>query len=148
MRLAWRTAGLGSGPRGRGRPFIIEDVTPRVLRVAAGRATRHANSVVGTVDVTLAVAQLTRAADDIAALLGAPVPAAAEAEGGQQVTFPTPRGAISLLQPTDQATPLAQAVAARGAHVYAVTLGTMIQGGEPEFDPALAHGANIKFEPV
>lgn len=147
-RLTWRTAGLGSGPRGRARPFIIEDVTARALRVASGRAARHANSVVGVVDVTLAVGDLARAGEEIAALLGVTPPAAVEEEGTRRARFTTPRGAIGLLQPTDPASDLGQAVATRGDHLYAATLGTMDQGGEPPYEELLAHGANLRFEPV
>jgi hypothetical protein len=146
--LTWRTAGSGVGPRGRQRPFIIEDVTPREWRVATGRSTRHANSVVGAVDVTLAVADLSRAAADLAALLDLAVPAAADDADARGITLATPRGAIVIRQPTGRTGALAEAVAARGDHLYAATLATMPQGGEPAFNADLAHGANLNFLPV
>jgi hypothetical protein len=145
--LAWRTAGVGTGPRGRQRPFLIEDVTPRSLRVASGPLARHANSVVSLVDVTLAVVDLARATADLAALLETPVPDATEVDGARQVRFATPRGAIILAQPTGPDEALAAAVTARGDHLYAATLGTMRQGGEPAFNADLAHGANLRFVP-
>jgi catechol 2,3-dioxygenase-like lactoylglutathione lyase family enzyme len=148
VRLAWRSAGAGPGPRGRQRPFLIEDVTPREQRVATGRLTRHASGVVGVVDVTLAVADLNRAAADLAALLDVRAPAAVDAGGERRITFPTPRGALVVAQGIDEASPLRAAVAARGEHVFAVTLGTMPQGGEPAFAAERAHGANLRFVPV
>jgi catechol 2,3-dioxygenase-like lactoylglutathione lyase family enzyme len=146
-RLAWRNAGVGSGPRGRRRPFVIEDVTPRDWRVATGRLARHANSVVGTVAVTLGVADLNRAAGDLGALLGTAAPAAVESDEGRSVSFATPRGAIVAVQPA-AGSPLSDAVAWRGDHLYAATLGTMAQGGEPAFSDDLAHGANLRFQAV
>jgi hypothetical protein len=148
VRIAWRNAGVGAGPRGRERPFLIEDVTPREQRVASGRLTRHANSVVGVVDVTLGVADLDRAAADLSALLDAPVPSAVEVDGARQVTFPTPRGALIVAQPVDEVSALRAAVSTRGDHLFAATLGVIAQGGEPDFTPDLAHGANLRFTPA
>lgn len=148
VRVAWRSAGVGAGPRGCQRPFLIEDVTPREQRVATGRLTRHANGVISVVDVTLAVADLERAAADLAALLDVRVPAAVESGGERRMTFPTPRGALIIAQGIDETSPLRAAVAARGEHVFAVTLGTMPQGGEPAFAAELAHGARLRLVPV
>jgi hypothetical protein len=148
VRIAWRNAGVGTGPRGRERPFVIEDVTPREQRVATGRLTRHANGVTGVIDVTLAVADLDRAAADLAALLATPAPPAVVAEGERRMTFPTARGALVIAQALDEGSPLRALVAARGDHVYAATLGTMPQGGEPAFSPELAHGANLRLQPI
>jgi hypothetical protein len=147
-RLEWRNAGVGTGPRGRQLPFLIEDVTPHSLRVASGPLARHAKSVVSLVDVTLAVTDLTRPAADLAAVLDQPASAVTETAGVRQIRFATPRGAIILAQPTTQDDALAAAVAARGDHLYAATLGTMRQGGEPAFNADLAHGANLHFVPV
>lgn len=146
--LRWRNAGVGAGPRGRQRPFLIEDVTPRAWRVASGPLTRHANSVVGVVAVTLGVARLDSAASDIAALLGVPLPTTTEDEEARRITFATERGAIVVAQPVSQSGDLASAVAERGDHVFSTTLGIMAQGGEPTFEPDRAHGANLLFEPV
>lgn len=148
QRVAWRNAGAGDGPRGRRRPFLIEDVTPRSLRVAGGRLAQHANGVVSVVDVTLAVADLERATADLAALLDCPAPTATEADGLRSVRFPTPRGALVVARPLDPDSDLARAVAARGDYVYAATLGAMLQGGEPSFVAERAHGANLRLVPV
>jgi hypothetical protein len=148
QRVAWRNAGAGAGPRGRQRPFLIEDVTPRGLRVAEGRLAQHANGVVSVVDVTLAVADLERATADLAALLDSPAPAATEADGRRSVRFPTPRGALIATRPLDADSDLGRAVAARGDHLHAATLGAMLQGGEPSFVAERAHGATLRIVPV
>jgi hypothetical protein len=148
VRLAWRNASAGTGPRGRQRPFLIEDVTPRALRVASGALARHANSVTGVIDVTLAVANVATAAADLAAILGVEPPTPREDGETRMVTLPTPRGAVVLKQPLGQAGPLAEALAARGDHLYATSLAMMPQGGEPVFQPELAHGANISLQIV
>jgi hypothetical protein len=58
-------------------PFLIEDVTPRSLRVPGGRAAEHPNGATGISRLELAAADTEMAARDLAALLGAP-----DAHGG------------------------------------------------------------------
>ena len=48
VRLAWRNARLVPP-----LPFLIEDLTPRPLRVPSGDATRHPNGVAGVANVVL-----------------------------------------------------------------------------------------------
>jgi catechol 2,3-dioxygenase-like lactoylglutathione lyase family enzyme len=146
--VAWRNTGVGAGQRGRQRPFLIEDVTPRSLRVATGRLAQHANGAVSVVDVTLAVADVRQAATDLAAILDRPAPEPSESDGWRWIRFPTARGDLVVAQPLDPTSAAATTVAARGDHLYAATLGVMIQGGEPLYVAERAHGANLRLTAV
>ncbi len=53
-----------------GLPFLIEDLTPRELRVPGGERRNHPNGARGIADLTVAVADPDRAARDLATLLG------------------------------------------------------------------------------
>lgn len=54
-----------------GWPFLIEDVTPRELRVPGSASeTRHANGATGIAGITILVEDLARARTDFAAILG------------------------------------------------------------------------------
>ncbi len=54
-----------------GWPFLIEDVTPRELRVPGSASeTRHANGTTGIAGITILVEDLERARDDFTAILG------------------------------------------------------------------------------
>src|SRR5262249_21751581 len=68
-RIAWRSFTTQSAPATR-LPFVIEDVTPRNLRVPDGDATIHANGVTGVAGVIVLVADLAPSAPAFAALLG------------------------------------------------------------------------------
>jgi len=94
------------------------------------------------------VSDVSVATADLAALLDVSPPAVMESDEARVATLITPRGAIVLKQPSTQTGPLADAVAVRGDHLYAATLATMPQGGEPAYRADLAHGANLTFEAV
>jgi catechol 2,3-dioxygenase-like lactoylglutathione lyase family enzyme len=68
--IAWRNLALEVP--GAPLPFLIEDVTPRELRVPAGPATEHPLGVTGVAGLTLLVADLDRAIAPFAALLNTP----------------------------------------------------------------------------
>lgn len=62
-------------------PFLIEDVTPRSLRVAEGEATQHPNGATGVAGLAVAVADLDDAAAVFAAFLGTDAADAASGPG-------------------------------------------------------------------
>jgi hypothetical protein len=68
VELRWRSASLASQERG--LPFLIEDVTPRSLRVPGGGAAHHANGALGVAQLDVLVPDLTQARRNFAALLG------------------------------------------------------------------------------
>jgi catechol 2,3-dioxygenase-like lactoylglutathione lyase family enzyme len=69
--LRWRTVRFGAPSV---LPFVIQDVTPRELRVPGEDATAHPIGVTGIAGLTVAVEALAPAVQAYTALLGAPVP--------------------------------------------------------------------------
>jgi catechol 2,3-dioxygenase-like lactoylglutathione lyase family enzyme len=67
QRLEWRTVRFMDHPA---LPFVIEDRTPRGLRVPSGDAAEHQLPVTGIAGVTVATGQLAAVAQAYAALLG------------------------------------------------------------------------------
>ncbi|MFN4292606.1 MAG: VOC family protein [Thermoflexales bacterium] len=66
--IRWRTS--WPPQHAEGLPFLIEDLTPRELRVPQGERRNHPNNAVGIAALTVAVADPDRAARDLATLLG------------------------------------------------------------------------------
>jgi len=65
QQISWRTA----CPRTRDLPFLIDDVTPRNLRVPEGQATQHINRASGVAAISIAVADLAASTARYRALL-------------------------------------------------------------------------------
>jgi catechol 2,3-dioxygenase-like lactoylglutathione lyase family enzyme len=68
--IRWRIARVSQ--EGRLLPFLIEDLTPRSLRVPGGPAARHPNGATGISRLELAAPDANVAARSLAALLGTP----------------------------------------------------------------------------
>ena len=66
QQVAWRT----TVPRAPDLPFLIEDLTPRELRVPSGTDCRHANGVSGAAALVVASQDLERSVDQYRRLLG------------------------------------------------------------------------------
>ena len=148
QRIAWRT--LLPPPTASPLPFLIDDVTPRGLRVPGGDAARHRLGVPGIAGVVVAVADLDQSAPAFVALLGT----------GEPTTTPATEGAgrghrfalndeqwIALVEPDAVDGPLRRHLAARGDGPYEIVLaGT---GGEAAAGDLLApdrtHGARIRI---
>lgn len=78
VELRWRS---GLAPNStQGLPFMIEDVTPRALRVPQGAATIHPNNVVAIAQLDVLVSDLQRAKQNFDALFGPDVPTMTTAE--------------------------------------------------------------------
>ena len=143
QRIAWRSFNLQSTPATR-LPFVIEDVTPRDLRVPGGPATSHANGVAGVAGVIVVVADLARSAPAFAALLENDGPATNPAKTGAAAARRYPLGSqwIELVQPTD-GSDLARHLADRGEGPYEIVL----TGKEAATLPlSTTHGARIRVE--
>ncbi len=127
-------------------PFIIEDVTPRTLRVASGAETRHANGATGVLSITFATGDLQEAVRRFGALLDAnPVIEKPNPElHADTATFLAGQYALELAQPTDDASPLAAHLAARGDGPYSacITVEASDDAVHP-IDPKLADGARL-----
>ena len=73
VELRWRTARVGDGPEGTFLPFLIQDVSPRSLRVfPKGHATRP--EIAGVALVAIAVRDLERSIGDFREAFALPAP--------------------------------------------------------------------------
>jgi hypothetical protein len=145
QRIAWRSFSLESTPATR-LPFVIEDITPRNLRVPDGNATVHPNGVTAVAGVVVLVADLARSAPAFAALLENGGRDSSSAVDGAAAARRFPLGSqwIELVQP-EAGTDPARHLAARGAGPYQIFLrGT---GPASTLPLAAMHGARIRVEP-
>lgn len=145
VQLQWRSASVS--PAGQS-PFIIEDVTPRGLRVPSGEAVRHANDVTGVLSLTVAVRDLAAAKGRFAALLdAAPLVERDNPDlRAHTATFVIGQHSIELAQPADTQSPLAAPLAARGDGPYSACLTADPGPAEARWlDHAAAHGARLQI---
>jgi len=145
VQLQWRSASVS--PAGH-LPFVIEDVTPRGLRVPSGEATQHANGVTGVLSLTVAVGDLAAAKERFTALLDAiPLVERDNPElRARTATYVIGQSSIELAQPVDDQSPLAAPLAARGDGPYGACL-TADPGPTDArwLDPAATHGARLQI---
>lgn len=145
VQLQWRSASVD--PAGM-LPFLIEDVTPRGLRVPSGDESRHANNVTGVLSVTVAVHDLAAGIQRFAALLdAAPLIEKENPElRGPSATFLIGQYAIELVQPNGADSPLAPFLAERGDGPYSACL-TADPGptNAETLDARVAHGARMQI---
>lgn len=152
-RLRWRTILLGRGtPTTNDQPalpFLIEDLTPRELRVPAGEATVHRLPTTGVAGLTLVVANLKTTGGRLAEILSATgdVSLARAASEGTAMRYPIGRQWIEVFQPADPSSPAGAHLSRFGDGPYEVVL----TGGDPAepgsgspIDGAL-HGARIRL---
>ena len=144
QRIAWRNLGLAAG--GAPLPFVIEDVTPRVLRVPSGAATEHRLGVTGIAGVTLLVEDLDRAAPPFAALLGASGESSTFDIAGilraRRFAFDTHW--IALAEADPAAEDLRKHLRERGAGPYEIVLAGASES--PPLPLDRTHGARIRVE--
>lgn len=137
--VAWRSINPeGAGPL----PFLIEDVTPRSLRIPGGAASEHPLGVSRLLGLGIVVDDLAAAADSFARLLGHEgEEVASSIEGvGAALRFPVGPHAIDLLSPTSPESPPGRALRSRGPGPYALTLGG---AADVTLPTAQTHGARI-----
>lgn len=172
-RLAWRAVQTQETVGESGLPFIIEDVTPRSLRVPTDEsATTHRNGATGIAGVTVVVKDLDEAKSGFAALLGVDgTPSGADAEEIRAgARFAVGSQWIELIQPAatelnrapddtvDDATAapnedvLSRYLALYGNGPFEVVLRTGDSQGEPPapragqpLDLRLLHGARFRL---
>jgi len=147
QRVAWRTLGQDRAS-GAPLPFLIEDATPRELRVPGGSAARHRLGVAGVAGVVVAVGEIERRAPDFAALLGT-----GEATSGD-VTEAARRGQrfrlggnqwIEVVEADDTDGPLHLYLQARGEGVYEVVLDGAGAAPSGLLSPELTHGVRVRI---
>lgn len=148
--LRWQTA----RPPSHDLPFLCGDLTPRALRVPEGDARMHPNGALGVASLSIAVHDLPASLARYRALLGEPPQGAPASHASAAVDLPHSDVQVALVRagaatlvltaPRGSDGPLARHLATRGEGPYALVL-TGKQGVAPVLDPALAHGAPIRF---
>jgi len=127
--IRWRSARIRQ--EGRLLPFLIEDLTPRELRVPGGPAARHPNGATGISRLEVSAPDVRQAASSLSAL----------ASIANETDTPVRLGACVL-------SPVSIEMAdAKGVGPSAVELVGEEPGVSRELDPVLAHGAGIRLRP-
>jgi hypothetical protein len=147
-RLVWRSFMLGAGAGGTGLPFVIEDVTPRELRVPGGAATKHANGATRVAGLTVLVADATAAASELTTLLGAEgQPVTGSGGEGKTYRFAIGRQWLEVIEPASAASAAGQRLARLGEGPYEVVL-SGDAGAAPDSGQLLSgplNGARIRL---
>lgn len=147
QRIEWKSMMLGREIGEPTLPFVIEDVTPRVLRVPGGAATHHALGVTGISGLTLVTDNVEEAATAMTSLLGTPGEDVVVDEGAM-LRFTLGEQWIALLQPGDDQGEASQYLRRRGDGPYEVTLRVpeSTEGGETTLLPLdQTHGARLRI---
>ncbi len=143
VQLRWQV----TMPMERGLPFLIEDITPRPLRVPGGEATVHANGVQAIATVVVAVADLAVAAQQYATLFGVrtPDPAPDPLLATSGINLPCGSAVVTLTSAA--AGPIHTHLEQFGAGPYALYLST---DGERTgwLDTERSHGAALRLQPA
>lgn len=141
QRVAWRSIEPeGDGPL----PFLIEDVTPRLLRIPDGAATAHTLGVARLLGLGIVVDDLVAATDSFARLLGHAGKAVTSGLEGVAAAMRFTLGphTIDLLSPTSAEGLPGRALHSRGPGPYALTLGGVADKTLPITQ---THGARISI---
>ena len=141
--LRWRSASFWQA--GRELPFLIEDVTPRALRVPEGAATQHRNGATGIQQLTIAVADLDRLRAQWAALSDdAPMTDDADRRlDAAIVSFALDAQRIRLAEPGNIHSPVQQQIEAIGLGPFEVTLSKLNRRAVMPLDPQGTQGVRI-----
>ncbi|MGH2532396.1 MAG: VOC family protein [Thermomicrobiales bacterium] len=143
QQIAWKTLGLPRTPVP--LPFVIEDVTPRDLRVPGGPGTAHPLGVNRVSGLSIAVEHLDESARAFARLIGnsgiTSRPAIAGVRDARR--FALGDHWLELIQPDDSASELRHHLEARGQGPYEVVLGGANEATLLPVTPT--HGARIRL---
>lgn len=146
QRVDWRVARVASFAGDR-LPFVIEDVTPRELRVPGGDAAVHAVGVTGVRGVTSVARDLDATARAYEALLGRPgEPVATDFAGaGPALRYRLGNQWLEIVRPDDDASDVAAFLEHRGPGPYEIVLGAGLSPSRGELQPTdLTHGARLR----
>jgi hypothetical protein len=143
--VGWRNLPMVPRPAADGMPFLIEDTTPRDLRVPGGPAADHPLGVTRAAGLTLVVANLAVAAQRMCALLDDPG-RPSMSDQGETIRFPIGDQWLELLQPADPTSVAGQHLARFGDCPFELVLGRGEAGpGSGELLPVDAlHGARMR----
>jgi hypothetical protein len=129
--IRWRVARIRQD--GRLLPFLIEDVTPRSLRVPGGSAAEHPNGATGIAHLEFVARDARAAARSLATLIGAP-------------EEPLRLGACTLSPvPAEQELGARSRLGSAGSGPLVVGLAAGGSGGAEELDRRLSGGVGIRL---
>jgi catechol 2,3-dioxygenase-like lactoylglutathione lyase family enzyme len=140
-RMAWPPAN-----RSGDLPFLIDDITPRDLRVPSGAAAQHANGVTGVRSLIIAVRDLDEASAEFAAITGAePTASGTDADlRADTRTFQAGQQTLVLAYPTAPGSPIARRIQSMGDGPFKAIFGTSVADA-PQISPEQAHGARFEI---
>lgn len=143
LELQWKTASVD----GHFVPFIIEDVTPRALRVPEDvDKVQQPNGVVSVTQLVVAVSDLDASIVHYKALLGSDERNGSPVEGARTVDFALgDTTVLTLAAPNTSSSPLATYLAKRGEVLYSLTMRTTDTSCVGLLDVTGAHGARIEL---
>jgi catechol 2,3-dioxygenase-like lactoylglutathione lyase family enzyme len=131
--IRWRSTRIRQD--GRVLPFLIEDLTPRELRVPAGPPADHPHGATGISRLEIATPDPEGAARDFTALIEAPSKPLRLGACTLSPVAPEGRGEVS------------RRIDAPGPGPLAVGLAADVPGGEEELDRRLSHGVGVRLLP-
>ncbi len=132
--IRWKSARVRQ--EGRVLPFLIEDETPRRLRVPGGPSAEHPNGATGISRLLIATRDVAEARQALAALVGG------RKTSGD--TFRIGRHELAIVAPNGTEDPVKRRLETLGPGPFAVELATG-SGGRGALDPELARGARIRL---
>lgn len=133
--IRWKSARVRQ--EGRVLPFLIEDETPRALRVPGGPATTHPNGARGISRLSISTREVTRAWHALAALSGV------QGETRGEHTLRIGSHELEVVGPEDSDDPMKLRLETLGPGPYAVEL-RAAAARSGDLDTELACGARIK----
>lgn len=138
--LRWRSARFWQAARE--LPFLIEDVTPRELRVPVGANSHHPNGVRGIRGLMIAVMDLERAAAQFQAITGAaPQLGTDRRRDARTASFALGPHTITLAAPTILHSPIQQHIQTVGLGPWEIEL--FGANKTVQFDQRLTHGVRL-----
>ena len=147
--VGWRNLMLAAVPSAMGQPFLIEDTTPRDLRVPGGTAAEHPIGAARVAGLTIVVGDLAVAAQAMRALLDDPG-RASSGDDGERVRFPIGRQWLELLRPAAPTSEAGAHLARFGDCPFELILsggGDAAPGAGALLPVELLHGARIRMAP-
>lgn len=142
--LRWLSASFWQA--GRELPFLIQDLTPRELRVPGGSAAQHTNGVTGIRELTIVTADLDRSSASAARLTGSAGTAfsADRRRDAQVAAFSIGAHTLVFAEPANPYSPLQAHIESIGLGPYEITLASE-SGSGALLDRRLTHGVEMRL---
>jgi len=120
--VGWRSFFLGQGAGRSALPFVIQDTTPRELRVPGGEAARHRLPITRVAGLSLVVSNIQEAVSELTAALGTSAKPIDPHDESAAAVFTIGDQWIHLVHPASLDTDAGRRLAAFGEGPYEVVL--------------------------